>query len=84
MPTGNRPIWVGNLPERKAILESGPQAPARALYKYTQVKRLYRYGHFLGKAMKRSAAEKVGGWVDLATKVVTLIGALIHLFQSFS
>jgi hypothetical protein len=59
-------------------------APARARTKYTQVKRLYRYGHFLGNTMKRSAATKVGDWVGVATKVVQFLAAVVHLLQQFS
>ncbi len=69
---------------RGAILGSDSHAPARARYKYTQVKRLYRYGHFLGNTMKSSNVEEVGKWLDLATRVAKLAIALVQLFHKLT
>lgn len=81
LPGAHVPHGIPCNPERGAILGSDSHAPARARYKYTQVKRLYRYGHFLGNTMKGSKVEKVGMWVDLATRAAKLAIVLVQLFH---
>jgi hypothetical protein len=72
------------LRKRRTILERDSHAPARARYKFKQVKHLYRYGHFLGETMKGSVEQRVGTWLGLAAKAAKLVEALIHIYHMLS